>query len=332
MDPSTDPIILMQDKWSGTIHVPMYLFFGGLAAGTFIGAVLCDLVGVKSPRFRQISRVAAYAALPVLALAGFFLTFHLGKPLRGLLFPFYFRNYDSWMTWGGWILGGTAPLVAAYAVLWYLDTRPAVRRLVGVVGIPFAVGLAMYTGALLAGSGFVPLWSMKHLPVLFLNSGLTTGVALLGLIAALAWPFLKGAEDSARPVVAWLSIVLIVMIALELLETYVFMSYLAADPGGLKADPTGQFVAPTGGRLAYEYVTQGPLRSWFWWGFIAVGLLIPLALTLPEFLFRRWWLPIATVKFALVLVGGFVLRYVIVRGGDLKAPLPFPPQLWGIPG
>lgn len=327
-----NPIILMQDKWSGTLHVPLYLFFGGLAAGTFIGAVVCDLVGLGSPRFKRVSRLAAYASLPLLALAGLFLTLHLGKPVRGLLFPFYFRNYDSWMTWGGWILTGTALLVVAYAVLWFLETRRVLRLIVGLVGIPLAVGLAMYTGALLAGSGFVPLWSMRYLPVLFLNSGLTTGVALLGLVAALAWPFLRTGEENPRPVVAWLSVVLIVMIALELLEMYLFMSHLAADPGGLRADPTGQFVAPTGGRLAYEYVTRGPLGPWFWWGFIAVGLLIPLALTLPEFLLRRWWWPVATVKFALVLIGGFVLRYVIVRGGDLKAPLPFPPQLWGIPG
>jgi formate-dependent nitrite reductase membrane component NrfD len=332
MDPSTDPIILMQHKWSASIHVPMYLFFGGLTAGTFIGAVLCDLVALKSERFARVSRLAAYAAVPMLALAGYFLTFHLGRPMRGLLFPFYFKNYDSWMTWGGWVLGVTAPLIVGYALLWFLRVRPAARRIVGVVGIPCAVALAMYTGALLAGSGFVPLWSMRYLPVLFLNSGLTTGLAAIGLLAVLAWPLLRGAEESPRPVVTWLSVCLIVTIVLELVEIYLFMSHLAADPGGLRADATGQFVAPTGGRQAYEYVTQGPLRPWFWWGFIAVGLVIPLALTLPELLLRRWSMAIATLKFALVLVGGYVLRYVIVSGGDLKAPLPFPPQMWGVPG
>ncbi|MGH7279295.1 MAG: NrfD/PsrC family molybdoenzyme membrane anchor subunit [Candidatus Rokuibacteriota bacterium] len=327
-----DPIVLMQDKWSGTVHVPLYLFFGGLTAGTFIVAVLCDLVGIARPPFKRVSRLAAYAAVPMLALAGFFLTFHLGRPVRGLLFPFYFSNYDSWMTWGGWIVTATAALLIAYAALWFLGMSPAVRRIVGVVGIPAAAGLAMYTGALLAGAGFVPLWSMQYLPLLFLNSGLTTGIAAIGLIAALAWPFLRDADDSPRPVVTWLSVALIVMIVIELAEIYLFMSYLAADPGGLRADATGQFVAPTGGRLAYDYVTQGPLRPWFWWGIIGAGLLVPLALTVPEFLLRRWSMPIAAVKFALVLIGGFMLRYVIVRGGDLKAPLPFAPQLWGIPG
>lgn len=37
-------------------------------------------------------------------------------------------------------------------------------------------------------------------------------------------------------------------------------------------------------------------------------------------------------KFVLILVGGLVLRYVIVWGGDMKAPLAFPPSVWPVPG
>jgi hypothetical protein len=40
---------------------------------------------------------------------------------------------------------------------------------------------------------------------------------------------------------------------------------------------------------------------------------------------------ILIVKFVLVLVGGLMLRYVVVWGGDLKAPLAFPPSMWPIP-
>lgn len=325
-----EPIVLMQHKWSQSLHVPVYLYFGGLTAGVFIVAVLADLVGIKRERFKRLSRISALVAIPLLAVAGFFLTVHLGKPERGLAFPFFFTNYDSWMTRGGWVVSIATGFVVLYGALWWRGTAPRARQIVGVVGIPAAVGLAMYTGALLAGAGFVPLWSMKYLPLLFLNSGLTTGIAAAGVAAVLAWPFLRQGGDGPRPVVAWLSAALVVMIGLELLELYTFMTYLANDSGSLR--PVGEFVAPVGGRRAYEFVTQGPLAPWFWWGVVAVGLLIPVALTVPEFLLRRWSMPIATVKFALVLVGGFVLRYVIVRGGDLKAPLPFPPQSWPVPG
>ena len=36
-------------------------------------------------------------------------------------------------------------------------------------------------------------------------------------------------------------------------------------------------------------------------------------------------------KFALVLVGGILLRYTVVWGGDLKTPLIFPPSVWPVP-
>jgi hypothetical protein len=42
----------------------------------------------------------------------------------------------------------------------------------------------------------------------------------------------------------------------------------------------------------------------------------------------RW---ILYAKFALVLVGGLMLRYTIVWGGDLKSPLIFPPSMWQVP-
>ncbi|MGH7399293.1 MAG: NrfD/PsrC family molybdoenzyme membrane anchor subunit [Candidatus Rokuibacteriota bacterium] len=324
-----EPIVLMQEKWSHTVFVPLYLYLGGLTAGTFVVAVVADLVGIRSPRFARLSRIAAFAAVPMLVLAGFFLTAHLGKPERGLAFPIFFTNYNSWMTWGGWIVIVTSVALLAYAALWWFEASPTARRVIGIVGIPLAVGLAMYTGALLAGAMFVPLWNMEYLPLIFLNSGLTTGVAAAGLVAGLVWALAGRSPEDSRTVIAWLSAALVVLIALEILEMYRFMGHLASAPA--KAIPSGEFIVPVGGRRAYEYVTQGPLAPWFWWGFVAVGLAIPLALTVPEFLLRRWATPIASVKFALVLVGGFMLRWVIVHGGDLKAPLPFPPSTWPIP-
>ncbi|MFQ5853951.1 MAG: hypothetical protein ACE5JU_25610, partial [Candidatus Binatia bacterium] len=67
----------------------------------------------------------------------------------------------------------------------------------------------------------------------------------------------------------------------------------------------------------------------------AIGLALPILASLAEFVYekafhrRAEWLLYA--KFALVLIGGLVLRYVIVWGGDLKQPLIFPPSNWPIP-
>ena len=176
-----DTVVFLQDKWSDNAFVPLYLFFGGLAAGMFIVAVATDLAGIWSRRAAAAARFIAYGLLPVLALGGFFLTIHLGKPERGVLFPIFFTNYNSWMTRGGWILSVSALFMIVYAVLWFFATGWLVRRIVGVVGLIPAVGLALYTGLLLSGSWYVPLWSGAYLPPLFLTSGLNTGIAAAGV-------------------------------------------------------------------------------------------------------------------------------------------------------
>jgi formate-dependent nitrite reductase membrane component NrfD len=323
-----EPVIIWQDKWSEGAFVPLYLFFGGLTAGIFIVAVLADLISIKSKRLETLSKVAAYASVATLALAGFFLTIHLGKPERGLAFPLYFTNRNSWMTWGGWIVGMGSPLVVLYAALWYFRWLPLLRRLLGVVAIPLIGTMALYTGWLLSNAGFVPLWSPQYLPRIFLNSGLTTGLAAAGLVFLLAWPFLRprGEDQDPPMIIRWLSVAVVVFILFELYELYAFMTYLRA--GGAEHEAFGRTISPKGAELAYEYVTKGALAPWFWWGVIAVGLAIPLLISVLEFtmgLFDRpWFKAVATTKFALILIGGVILRFVIVWGGEMSAPLEVP--------
>lgn len=329
---SVEPIILWQTKWSYSLHVPLYLFFGGLTAGIFLVAVVADLLERKWPGADVLSKVSSYSAVITLALAGFFLTAHLGKPERGLAFPLFFTNYDSWMTRGGWIVGVGTLLVLLYAALRYRGGLVWLRRVVGLVGLPVLVMLAIYTGLLLSRGTFVPLWSSKYLPILFLNSGVTTGLAASGLICLVAL-WLRGLQP--HNVVRWVSMAVALFILLELFEIYNFMTYLA---GSGQHAPTGEFVAPKGGAHVYQYVTRGALAPWFWWGVIGLGLTVPLLLTLVEFLLDWLTRPLGwhrvlftAPKFALVLLGGVLLRCVIVWGGDLSAPLDFPPSVWPVP-
>lgn len=474
-----DTVVFLQDKWSHNAFVPLYLFFGGLAAGMFIVAVVTDLAGSWSRRAAAAARFIAYGLLPVLALAGFFLTIHLGKPERGLLFPIFFTNYNSWMTRGGWILGVATLFMIVYAVLWFFGTGWLLRRVVGVVGLIPAVGLALYTGLLLSGSWYVPLWSGEYLPPLFLTSGLNTGLAAAGLAVLFAWPWLGIRDIEPRPIIRWFGIALVVLIVFEGWELYRFMRDLSSQglltghasaptterfqyklesggslsPGnyvavltwvgeatgveeGMSADTSieitqpnsqliivtprklgvtynvyigpshtearkvaaniapresvaiqslprggfnlpinidtgGEFLAPSGGRLAYRYLTGGPaypsalfgstaeaalsgavsvaatpqvfhrlphgrdLSAWFWFGVVGLALVVPIVLTLVEFgaEFAGHMIAngVAAVKFASVLAGGLILRFVIVWGGDIKAPLSFTPSTWQIP-
>ena len=336
-----ESIILMNSKWGNDMFVPMYLFFGGLSGGLFVVAVAADLIGIKLKQFENFSKITAVLCLPVLALAGAFIAFHLGKPERGILFPFFFKNYSSWLVIGGWSVGLAIPLVVSYAAMWHFRVNQTYRRIVGVIGMPLLGFVSFYTGLLLSGAMFVPLWSMKFLPYLFLNSGVLTGLAGSGLVYILYQAFFtqnvsqdtaSGSEDSSK-IISILGYAILVFIFIELVEIQIFMEYLASNP--IKDDNSGLFIAPNGSEFVYEYVTQGPLSTWFWWGIIGLGLTLPLVIGLIELIFEKviktyknW---VSGFKFASILVGGAILRFVIVWGGEVKAPLAMPPALFQIP-
>ena len=311
----------------------MYLFFGGLSGGLFVIAVAADLLGIKFKQFEKFARMTSYLVLPVLALAGAFIAFHLGKPERGILFPFFFKNYDSWLVIGGWSVGLAVPLVATYAALWYYKINATIRRVLGVIVSPILGFVSFYTGLLLSGAMFVPLWSQEYLPYLFLNSGVLTGLAGSGLMYVLYQNFGSSKSEESTGVLRLIGYAIIFFVLVELFELQRFMDHLSSNP--VKIDNSGYFVAPNGSVMAYEYVTQGVLAPWFWWGIIGLGLTIPLILTFIEMIFNKVIQPyvdwISGVKFASILSGGIILRFVIVWGGELKAPLTVIPQLNQIP-
>jgi len=312
---------------------PCIFFFGGLSGGLFVIAVATDLLGIKFKQFEKYSRLTSYLVLPVLALAGAFIAFHLGKPERGILFPFFFKNYNSWLVIGGWSVGLAGPLVAAYAALWYYKTDATIRRVLGVIAFPILGFVSFYTGLLLSGAMFVPLWSQEYLPYLFLNSGVLTGLAGSGLMYVLYQNYGSSKSEESSGVLRIIGYAIIFFVLVELFELQRFMHHLASNP--VKIDNSGYFVAPNGSVMAYEYVTQGVLAPWFWWGIIGLGLTIPLILTFIEMIFNKVIQPyvdwISGVKFASILSGGIILRFVIVWGGELKAPLTVIPQLNQIP-
>jgi len=338
-----EPIILMNSKWGNDIFVPMYLFFGGLSGGLFVIAVAADLLGIKYKHLENFSKITSYLVLPILAVAGAFIAFHLGKPERGILFPFFFKNYDSWLVIGGWTVGLAVPLVAVYAALWYYRVNSMIRRVLGIISFPILGFVAFYTGLLLSGAKFVPLWSQKFLPLIFLNSGILTGLAASGLAYILYQNFVTtgispGESDisdkgGSSGILRGLGYLIIIFIFIEFLELEKFMHYLSSNPS--KLDGSGQFVVPNGSKMAFEYLIHGDLSQWFWVGVIGFGLSFPLIISLAELAFEKLIKPyskwVSCAKFTSILAGGIILRFVIVWGGDLKAPLTVSPALFQIP-
>ena len=155
-----------------------------------------------------------------------------------------------------------------------------IRRGVSFVGIFFGFFLAGYTGVLLSSSA-LPFWSDARLMgALFLASGASTGMAAISLIlfltggsAGTGWRKVKRADRYSM--------------LFELVLLAVFLGVL-----GSAAKP----------------ITSGHFAPLFWGGLVGIGLVIPL---LIDFVGHRVQ-ALSVVAAALVLVGGFVLRYVVL--------------------
>jgi formate-dependent nitrite reductase membrane component NrfD len=256
-----------------------YFFLGGIAGGAYFTAAIADNFG--SGRDRNVARVGYLLSLPLVAACGLLLIADLGVPTRFLNMMRTLKFWDP-MSLGAWAVGvfGMFTFVSSVLSLSSSESMASLRRKVGLVGMFFGFFLASYTGVLLSSSA-MPFWSDARLMgALFLASGASTGIAAITLIMFLTgqaagegWGKLKHADRFSM-----------------LFELVLLLALLGLL--GAAAKPL------TGGHFA-------PL---FWGGLVGLGLVIPLVL---DFVGSRIRV-LGALAAALVLIGGFVLRYVVL--------------------
>ncbi|HEY7166775.1 MAG TPA: NrfD/PsrC family molybdoenzyme membrane anchor subunit [Candidatus Binatia bacterium] len=276
--------------------IVLYFFFGGLAGGSYFLAALIDLFG--RPEERPLARLGYYIAFPCIILSAILLTLDLTRPERFwhmLIQSNTYRpmfKYWSPMSVGSWALMifGFFSLVSLIGALVEDDRLawPAGRRLRGpgllsgiiaVIGGLFGFFVASYTGVLLAVTNR-PIWSdTPLLGLLFLVSAASISAALMILLARRT-PLTTSGVLALHRFDIW-------VVVLELIVLIILM------------------------------ISLGPVfRVWLnAWGLllligvILLGMIIPLTLSA-----RRQWLGDNNITaFAvLVLIGGFILRLVIV--------------------
>ena len=256
-----------------------YFFLGGIAGGAYFTAAIADNFG--SARDRAVARVGYLISLPLVAACGILLIADLGVPARFLNMITHFKFWDP-MSIGAWAVGifGAFTFVSSVLSLSSSESHAALRRKIGLVGIFFGFFLASYTGVLLSNTA-LPFWSDARLMgALFLASGASTGIAAITLIMYLTgqgagegWGKLKRADHVSMIVEAVLLVLLMVLL-------------------GAAAKP----------------LISGHHAVLFWGGLVGVGLVIPFVLDIVAHRAR----PVGALAAALVLVGGFVLRYVVL--------------------
>jgi len=261
------------------MSIVWYFFLGGIAGGAYFTAAIADNFG--GVRDRGVARAGYLLSLPLVAVCGLLLIADLGVPTRFLNMMRTLKVWDP-MSIGAWIVGvfGLFTFVSAALSLSASPSRVALRRKIGLVGIFFGFFLASYTGVLLSNSA-MPFWrDARLMGALFLASGASTGIAAITLVlfvsggsAGDGWGKLKHADRYSM------------LVELLLLAALIAALGAAARP-----------------------LVSGHFATLFWGGLIGLGLLLPLALDLLGTRARA----LGALAAALVLIGGFVLRYVVL--------------------
>jgi formate-dependent nitrite reductase membrane component NrfD len=181
-----DQPVLKKPVWKWMI--PAYFFSGGLAGASSLVALGGALTGRPG-----LARRARLTALASLTAGTGFLVADLGRPAR-FLNMLRVAKPSSPMSVGSWILAGYGPAAAAAAASDVLGILPGVGAAADATAGALGVGLATYTGVLVADTA-VPVWheARRELPFLFAAGA---AAAAGGVAAGLA-----GSPSEAAPAV-----------------------------------------------------------------------------------------------------------------------------------
>lgn len=274
------------------LWVAMYLFFTGIAGGTFVFATLEYLFNVRM--FARTGRLSLFVSLITLGAGLFHIWLDLGHGFR--IWKVYLQpNFESVMaqvTWGYTIFG---ILILAMLLMSFQQERFARwLKALSAVGLLFALFLSGGVGALLGVQAARPFWHVGLFPVQFPFFSLASAAALLLLIYSL----FDEAANEHRPQLLWSLAVLTVV--LQVVKLY----FLWADLSQSLYGGVPQNVA------AVTALLFGPYWWAFWFVQILLGSLVPvIILTQRRLATHPTW---AALSGALVLLGFAVARANIV--------------------
>jgi formate-dependent nitrite reductase membrane component NrfD len=305
-----------------------YLFLAGLGAGAYTvsGSVLLrgGGGGFAQQHFQLARYGALLAPLPVIIGTGL-LILELGSFEVGNYFRFinlFLTINLSPMSIGSWFLGVFILASLAYAyTFWSSDCKPGdemhyLRRRLAWIGVPLGIGVAVYTGVLLGAMPARPFWNSPVLALLFLVSALSTGVAGILLLHAL---FGGGEGEGETPSHNEGGYILAasdtILIGFELLVIFMFIMFAYLTVGNVK-------------EAVSVILSGGSMAALFWFGVVVLGLLLPVLIELkyviPKLLYHNEYTAPRGVELLvpiMILIGGFLLRYVVVIAGQITGPV-----------
>ena len=157
-------------------EVSAYIWTKGIAAGTYVVAMLAMLLGMVEMS-DQLWAMTLGVGISFLALTGLLLVIDLDRPER-FLYVMLRPNWDSWLVKGAYVLSGYGGVLALSTAVLILDLDRSLLSYLAIAGVPLALLTGVYTAWLL-GQAKARSWSEDSLlPAKFLVETLVIGAAV----------------------------------------------------------------------------------------------------------------------------------------------------------
>lgn len=309
----------MEHLFTWNYLIAIYLFTAGLSSGSAIVGAIGDILENMDDR---IKRLATY-------LAPFPVMLGLVALVADLHRPWYFYkvliNYHitSVMSWGAFFLLVFPIIAVIFAVMVYFNYKGILRKLFAWLELVLGLAIGIYAGLLLAAIYNNPVWSNPLIAFLFFVSAISTGICMI-ILGGKLWDQVEGLirkiiPGRFLPEVRLLNLdhqairsligvdAVIIIVELMVISTLI-ISYM---------------LRPTGDVAMGAFITGGYYLS-FWIVVVLSGLCLPLLLGIMELRDRfthRTNVIVSWVEPVLVIIGGFMLRWVVVYGGQLVYPI-----------
>ncbi|MEF2521105.1 cytochrome c nitrite reductase subunit NrfD [Vibrio mimicus] len=297
--------------------IAIYLFLAGMSAGAVMISLYLKRNVIQGDAAENgIIKATAWLA-PFGIIAGLtILIFHLTKPIEFWKIMIYY-NPTSVMSMGVILF----QVYMAVLFVWIgIIFRPVIMRLLngkftfvdGLLlkakqfenGIEIflailAITLAAYTGFLLSALKTYPMLNNPVLPILFLFSSLSSGFA--ACLMAGVWIF---KEPMNSPSIAWLHRFERPTVLFELFVLVTFFTGLIFSGGQAQAS-------------AWNAISGGFWANWFWYGVIALGMVLPLVLNALSPKSLKHSLGFVLFVTSLSLLGVLMLRTFVLYAGQM---------------
>lgn len=282
--------------------IACYLFLGGAGAGTCV-VLTClgvanllsspsvkDFPQVKSVVLRRFFGFGFLLVAAICLVGALCLLLDLARPDK--VITLLFSPTITVVSVGAYTLVAVIFLSSLLGLTWLGVLRPPrwlVYLLSGII-VFLSFVLMTYTAVLLQIISRIALFQSEWLVVLFLSSSLSCGTAFTIFIAAIVRTY--------DPLLAQLRKILVVDFVLIVIEILSLAAFL--------------FFAKPGAEGAVMALMQRPLAMPFWFGLVVCGLIVPAVCLLKEMRFSAS-LPSSLIPAALIAIGGFLLRWCILK-------------------